>query len=93
MKHCLVFSFVFSHDQLIIKVIFRGINFFRTKRGRLFEGRRLFEGGDYCPRRDFAQKAKSRSRRHSSNSRVYYGKYLQLKYTVIQSIWKKSRFA
>ena len=26
MKHCLVFSFVFSHDQLIIKVIFRGIN-------------------------------------------------------------------
>ena len=25
-------------------------------------------------------------RRHSSNSRVYWGKYLQLKYTVIQSI-------
>ena len=79
MKHCLVFSFVFSTNQLIIKVIFRGIIlpkpvmhsfhwtaatvfsriiagdeyfFFRTEKGRLFEGRRLFEGGDYfiyCP--------------------------------------------
>ena len=37
----------------------------------------------YCARTDFAQKAKSRGgTRHSSNSRVYQGRYLQLKYTV-----------
>ena len=34
------------------------------------------------PRRDFAQKAKSRGRAHARSSRIYLGKYLQLKYTV-----------
>ena len=41
------------------------------------------------PRRDFAQKAKSK--RHPSNSCVYKGKYKQLKYAV--GLPEKSRFA
>ena len=45
----------------------------------------------YCPRRDFAQKAKSRG--GNLVARAYIkGKYLQLKYTVSLPE-KKSRFA